>query len=338
MNLAPATVPPGLVMVYMPDRGVGDLMWHLPTLRAIAATTPEGKVLLAARPSSRARDLLVAEACVELIDYLDYRAGTFRHLVETLDFYALCRARRPRAVWILEKIDRPAIGAALAGVPERRGFGLGHGQERWLTHGPFLPRSMRPEGRIAKLAAFETAHGLGPVSREPDLRLPQALTDRALADFGHLPRPWIVLGVGGFEPTRRWPMDRFGALAAALADLGGTRFWLGGFDDAAAVDALIAQAPDGPANVNVCSLKLDAGSALMGQADLFVGNNSGPLNLAASVGCTAVGLFGSSEPLTYSRHLRQVLGDGATMDSISAPDAARAVREALAGERDNPAT
>jgi heptosyltransferase-2 len=322
-------------MVYMPDRGVGDLMWHLPTLRAIAATTPEGKVLLAARPSSRARDLLVAETCIEAIDYLDYRAGTFRHLVEAVDFYTLARARRPRAVWILEKIDRPAIGAALAGVPERRGFGLGHAQERWLTHRPFLPRSMRPEGRIAKLAAFEAAHGLGPVSREPDLRLPQALTDKILQDYGHLPRPWIVMGVGGFEPLRRWPMDRFAALAADLADLGGTRFWLGGFEDAAAVEALIDQAPAGPENVNVCSLKLDAGSALMAQADLFVGNNSGPLNLAASVGTLAVGLFGSSEPLTYSRHLRQVLGDGATMDSIASPEAARAVRDALASRRDD---
>ena len=33
---------PGPVLVYAPDRGIGDLMWHLPTFRAIAATTPEG--------------------------------------------------------------------------------------------------------------------------------------------------------------------------------------------------------------------------------------------------------------------------------------------------------
>jgi heptosyltransferase-2 len=329
MDIARQSVSAGLVMVYMPDRGVGDLMWHLPTLRAIAAATAEGRVLLAARPSSRARDLLVAEPCVEAIDYLDYRAGTFRHLVEIVDFYRLCRARRPRAVWILEKIDRPAIGAALAGVRERRGFGLGHGQERWLTHGPFLPRAMRPQGRIEKLAAFEQAHGLGELSREPDLRVPPTLADATEEAFGHLPRPWVVLGVGGFEPLRRWPFERFGELAAELVDLGGTRFWLGGFEDAEAVDAQIAAGHAGSVNVNACSLKLDAAAALMSRADLFVGNNSGPLNLAASVGCLAVGLFGSSAPLTYSRHLRQVLGDGVDMRTIEASTVSTVVRNAL---------
>ena len=39
-------------------------MWHLPTLRAIAATTPEGKVVLVARPSSRASEVLRVEPAV----------------------------------------------------------------------------------------------------------------------------------------------------------------------------------------------------------------------------------------------------------------------------------
>jgi heptosyltransferase-2 len=299
------TPAPGLVMVYMPDRGVGDLMWHLPTLRAIAASTPEGRVLLATRPSSRARDLLAAEPCVVAVDYLDYRAGTFRNLVEIADFYKLCRRRRPRAVWILEKIDRPAIGAALAGVPERRGFGLGHGQERWLTHRPFLPRSMRPAHRIEKLAALEAGHGLTVTSREPALVPIPAAVEAMEARFAGLPRPWIVYGVGSSEPSRCWPMERFGELTRELADLGGTRFWLGGFGDSAAVDAQLAAGADG---VNVCDLKMDAAAALASRADLFIGNNSGPLNIAASVGVTSIGLFAGTAPLDYSRFLRAIVG------------------------------
>ncbi len=321
------TPPPGLVMVYMPDRGVGDLMWHLPTLRAIAAQTPEGKVLLAARPSSRARELLAAEPCVEAIDYLDYRAGTFRHLVEIADFHKLARLRRPRAVWILEKIDRPAIGAALAGVRERRGFGLGHGQEAWLTHGPYLPRSMRPEHRIQKLAAFEAAHGLKVASREPALIPVPAALDVVERRFGHLPRPWVVFGVGASEPRRCWPLENFATLSTRINDLGGTRFWLGGFGDSRAVDEALAT--HGLGGVNVCDLKLDVGAALLSRADVFVGNDSGPLNLAASVGVTAIGLFGDSPPLDYSRFLRPVVGPPGGMSALSVESVAPIVRLSL---------
>jgi heptosyltransferase-2 len=321
------TPPPGLVMVYMPDRGVGDLMWHLPTLRAIAAQTAESKVLLATRPSSRAKELLVAEPCVETIDYLEYRAGTFRHLVEIVDFYKLARLRRPRAVWILEKIDRPAIGAALAGVRERRGFGLGHGQEAWLTHGPYLPRSMRPEHRIQKLAAFEVAQGLKVASREPALIPVSAALDVVEQRFGHLPRPWIVFGVGASEPRRCWPLENFARLGDAIADLGGTRFWLGGLGDSDAVDAVLAA--HGQDGVNVCDLKLDVGAALLSRADVFVGNDSGPLNLAASVGVTALGLFGDSPPLDYSRFLRPIVGPPGGMSALSVESVAPIVRLSL---------
>lgn len=321
MNLDPA-VPAdagrGLVMVYMPDRGVGDLTWHLPTLRAIAAQTPEKTVLLAARPTSRARDLLGAETCITAIDYLDYRSGTWKDVQEIRDFYRLCRARRPRAVWILEKIDRPAIGAALAGVPERRGFGMAHGQQRWLTHGPYLPKAMRPAHRIEKLAAFETAHGLTVPSREPALiPLPSAL-ETVEARFAGLPRPWIVFGVGSYEPARCWPMERWSQLARQLSDLGGTRFWLGGFGDAAAVDAQIGAADAAPGQVNVCDVKLDVGSALMARADLMIGNNSGPLNLAAAVGTPALGIFGPWPVLKHSRFMNALDAPGLAIADVPA--------------------
>lgn len=319
--------PTGMVMVYMPDRGVGDLMWHLPTLRAIAVRALEGKVLLAARPSSRARELLADEPCIEAIDYLDYRAGALRHPVEILDFYRLCRRRRPRAVWILEKIDRPAIGAALAGVRERRGFGLGHGQEAWLTHGPFLPRDLRPAHRIEKLAAFEAAHALKVASREPALRPVAAALEGVERRFGHLPRPWLVYGVGASEPRRCWPLENFSRLSGQLSDIGGTHFWLGGPADSAAVDAALAR--DRQGGVNVCDLKLDAGAALLSRADIFIGNDSGPLNLAASVGITAIGLFGDSPPLDYSRFLRPMIGPPGGMGALTVESVASIARLSL---------
>jgi heptosyltransferase II len=50
-------------------------------------------------------------------------------------------------------------------------------------------------------------------------------------------------------------------------------------------------------------------AALLQQADLFVGADSGPMNLAAAVGTPAFGLFGPTPVLTYSRFIHAILPD-----------------------------
>src|SRR3954465_3028697 len=122
--MSSASNPPGPVLVYAPDRGIGDLMWHLPTFRAIATQTPEGQVVLAARPSSRAAEVLAVEPTISRVVYARHFPGAVKGVREVLDFWRICRQVQPRAVWILEKIGRPAQAAWLAGVSERRGFGL----------------------------------------------------------------------------------------------------------------------------------------------------------------------------------------------------------------------
>jgi heptosyltransferase II len=298
-------------------------MWHLPTIRAIAATMPEGKVVLVARPSSRAAEVLTVEPSVARVLYAPHYKGKLKGVREVVDFYRLCRAERPRAVWILEKIDRPAIAAALAGVPERRGFGLGHGQERFLTTGPYLPKSMRPAHRLDKLAAFEAAHGLVVDSREPDLKLdPEALA-AVKARYADKPGPWLTLGVGASEPARTWPADRFASTAARLSDLFGTVFWVGGPHEAQVAKAAIG---DLPGNVVACDLTLDKSAALIALSAGFLGNDSGALNVAAAVGTPCVGLMGTAPVPAYSRWLSRLDGGQGRIADITVDQAADAVR------------
>lgn len=316
---------PGPVLVYAPDRGIGDLMWHLPTFRAIAATAPEGRVVLAARPSSRAAEVLAVEPTVASVVYARHFTGSLKGVREVADFWRICREVKPRAVWILEKIGRPAQAAWLAGVPERRGFGLGHAsQEQWLQ-GPFLPKAMRPEHRLTKLAAFEALHGLKVDSREPGLLLgPRAVT-AVKARFGERPGPWLVLGVGASEPARTWPAERFAAVSRDLADLFPTVFWLGGPSDEPRIKATIAALPPGR-DLLVCDLPLDQAAALIALSAGFLGNDSGPLNVAASVGRPAIGLMGTSPVPAYSRWLSRLDGGEGRIADISVDQAVSAVR------------
>jgi heptosyltransferase-2 len=193
---------------------------------------------------------------------------------------------------------------------------LGHSQERWLTHGPFLPRSLRPAHRIVKLAALEAAHGLHVESREPSLKVDQALSQAVRTSFAVLPRPWIVFGVGASEASKRWPLDRYAALAETLA--GATTFWLGGPDEGPAItDASATVSDAGATCVNISDWTLDRAAALMQVADLFVGGDSGPMNVSASVGRPTLALFGATPRLEYSRFITPI-GDGISgMGAIS---------------------
>jgi heptosyltransferase-2 len=317
------SVQSGPILVYAPDRGIGDLMWHLPTIRAIAATTPEGRVVLVARPSSRAAEVLTVEPSVERVLFAPNYKGKLKGVREVIDFYRLCRAEKPRAVWILEKIDRPAIAAALAGVPERRGFGLGHGQETFLTTGPYLPKSMRPAHRIDKLEAFEKAHGLVVASREPELKLDPKALAAVKARYADKPGPWLTLGIGASELPRTWPAERFAETAARLSDLFGTIFWIGGPHEAEAAKAAIG---DPPNNVVACDLTLDQSAALIALSAGFLGNDSGPLNVAVAVGTPCVGLMGTAPVPAYSRWLSRLDGGEGRITDISVDQAVEAVR------------
>src|ERR1051325_4673184 len=111
-------------------QGIGDVIWHLPFIRAIAAKTPEGKVTFLTLPSTRAQELLQAEPCIDRVIYFDHQGSEFKRAVNLAVLTALLRAKKFQRVWILDRTTRPALAARMAGVPER--IGPGGGPQRWL--------------------------------------------------------------------------------------------------------------------------------------------------------------------------------------------------------------
>ncbi|MBM3507136.1 MAG: glycosyltransferase family 9 protein [Alphaproteobacteria bacterium] len=119
----------------------------------------------------------------------------------------------------------------------------------------------------------------------------------AKADISHLtlPRPFALLAPGGsaHRPEKRWPAVRYGELARHLKDKGLTPVVVGGREDAAAARA-VAEAG---------GLDL-AGSTTLAEvveiarrAKVAIGNDTGPMHLAATAGCRSVVLFSkASDP------------------------------------------
>jgi ADP-heptose:LPS heptosyltransferase len=104
----------------------------------------------------------------------------------------------------------------------------------------------------------------------------------------------VALHVGARDLRRRWPTERFVAVARLLLGEGLDVVLVGGDADrepSAGVVAALADRADGECVDLSGRLSLPATLGTLARAELFVGNDSGPRHLAAAAGTPTVGVF-----------------------------------------------
>jgi heptosyltransferase II len=294
-------------VIIQAKRGIGDVIWHLPFIRAIAAATPERAITFLTPPSSQGAELLQAEACVAQTLYFEHGGSELARVFQLARLTRTLRQLRPKTVWILDRTIRPALAALLARVPQRIGMGLG--RQRLFITNPGVDQKYYHEYPIECLIALLEDIGVPLETTEPNLSLPAGVVDSIGERFSGHPRPWTVVGLGASIPDKDWSRAQW---IAFLDDVRrrtrGTIFLIGGPVNAPLAASLV-EATAGAQTINACDLRLIESAALMKHADLFVGTNSGPMNIAAAVGTTAFGFFATNKVLTYSRHIHAILPD-----------------------------
>lgn len=128
-------------------------------------------------------------------------------------------------------------------------------------------------------------------------------------DAPAVPTPFALLAPGAapHRPAKRWPAEHFGRLAQVLQGRGLTPVIAG-----TAAEAPLARVIAGicPAAIDLTGrTSLPQLAGLAARATLAVGNDTGPMHLAAAVGCRCIVLFSAeSDPaLTAPRGLVTVL-------------------------------
>jgi len=105
----------------------------------------------------------------------------------------------------------------------------------------------------------------------------------------------LVPGASSHRPAKRWPLDRYTTLAREIASRGVKPLLIGGPDERELGAALAARCPDARNFVGETSL-IEL-FALARNAAAAVGNDSGPMHIAALSGAPSVVLFSSeSDP------------------------------------------
>jgi heptosyltransferase-2 len=284
---------------------VGDAVMTVPALRELRRLLPRARVTLATRAW--------AEGIFEGADFID-------DFLVTGD-----TSNRPRAVfaearrWRARRFDlavlfpnafAPALVAALARVPARVGY-VTQGRSALLTHRLQVPewRGRRHEvfyylNVVAELERL--LHGTSTVEgREPDTRLPapEARGREASVLLGELgvdaSRPLVALCPGSTNSrAKRWPAERFAAVADLLAENAAAQIVLVGAAEESDISEHVARLMRARPFMLTGKTDLSQTAAVLRAADLLVTNDTGPAHVAAGVGCPVVVIFGPTNPLT----------------------------------------
>jgi lipopolysaccharide heptosyltransferase II len=325
------------VAVIQPLPGIGDMVWHLPHIRAIAAHAGEPVTLLA-KPRSLADQLLVSEPAVSEIGWLDLnpagRRGAhdgiagFRRLVRKLRAYDF------GTVILLHHSDRLAAAAWMAGIPDRRGYGWG--PQRWfLNTGPFLPNDVKGLHQHTRATRYLAASGIPLASAEPSISVPQATLDEAMDRLGPTDGPYVALGIGSSEPLRQWGIERFTHLIAALIDAGWPAIVLmGGQEDMIAATSITNALPHGAARLRLAlGWNLADVTGVLSKAAFYVGNNTGVMNIAAATGVRTYALFGTTPIFDHASQIVPVTAPDTGEHDGMARVTLRAVLDAIRADR-----
>ena len=299
----PYELPVGVVQ---PLPGIGDMVWHVPHIRAIAAHVGQPVVLLT-KPRSLADQLLADEPSIASIQWLDLNPagrrgahdgfGGFQRLVRKLKSLEL------GSIILLHHSPLLAFAAWRAGIPDRRGYGWG--RQRWfLNTGPFLPDDVRDQHQHTRATVYLEAAGIPLPSAEPRLTVaPSTLAEGRVrvGDVG----AFVAVGIGSSEALRQWGTDKFGALVKALLDAGWpTVMLVGGPDDLPAATMIVNGMGSRADRVRLAlGWNLADVMGMLTMASFYVGNNTGVMNMAAALGVRTFALFGTTEPFDHASQI-----------------------------------
>ena len=290
---------------------MGDLLMTTPALAAIHESAPGAQLTLLASASGTA----LAAHLPFIDDTIRCDAPWVKHpgtqherplgsderaLVEHLS------AGRFDAAVIFTVATQSALPAALvcrmAGIPLR----LAHARENpygllsdWAPETDAVADGMRHEVQ----RQLDLVRRVGWTTADPRLRFAPgaAAQDSAralLMAAGLAPgEPYVVVHAGATAASRRYPAERFGAVARELAQRAGHAIVFIGDAGEAPLVAEARAAMDGVASINLAGrLSLGELGAVIGGAALLVGNNSGPMPRAAARGTPVVALYALTNP------------------------------------------
>ncbi len=282
------------ILVWLPSP-LGDAVLSTPTLRALRRHYPGARISFVAEPA--VLDLLMGNPWCDAWIRMRRNPISFGHQIHSERF--------DQAI-LLKNSFGSAMTVWLAGIPQRTGYDRdGRGrlltlriQPRKTSNGRFVPESMIDYYlRIASELGAETKDRRMELPVDPGAnarlmaKLPIAATPAS---------PLVILVPGGsFGPSKCWPAENYSAVADKLAERFGARIVVSVAPNEA--ERRIAAHIQTSAKTKVYTLaetplSLSELKGLFSEADLVIGNDTGPRHIAIALQRHVITLFGPNNP------------------------------------------
>jgi ADP-heptose:LPS heptosyltransferase len=288
------------VLVLRLDR-MGDVLMTLPALADLRAALPTARIRLAvgAWSTEVARSAPVDELLVWSAPWVGRRdEGALSYG----ELFARARALRGEGLDLALELSadpRAILLSHLSGARRRAGYanaGLGF----LLTDVLPLDETVSWTEESRRAVARVTGVATPPARPDPRTEADRAFARELLRTLGlEGRRPLVGLHPSGGRLVKQWPLDRWAQVIAPLQrELGATVLVTGSAADSALAAQVAALLPEAPIDLTG-RLGVRETMAVVGELDLFLSPDTGPMHMACAVDTPSVSVFGPSDPARF---------------------------------------
>jgi len=273
---------------------LGDLIWQLPYIKAISHHHGE-KIDLILREKTQAKNILKDLSHINKIYYNEFRKGLF-YWVDVFKMTKIFKCEKYDFVYILDKVNKPAIAAKFAKIKNIIGPGLGN-QKKWLTTENFLDQDDWKLSYTEQSQKLLKINSINLDDKFPKLEVDIERFKKDKSDI-LIPGKKIAFGVDSFEEYKMWYEEDFIILAELLFEkkLFDYIYLICG-PDKSHISRKIINDSNKKYFIDCSSKDLQGVILAIKSSNFYIGNNSGPLNMSAALGVKTFGLI-ANDPVS----------------------------------------
>ena len=274
---------------------MGDILHSMPAVTALRRAHPEWMIGWAIEPQWRGL-FCANDGTTPLVDQL-HLVPAKRWAKSPLSPATLRDIRRVRrelrAMRYNVAVDfQGAVRSAMVARWSKAEHLIGEAEPREFAAKWLFDERVSTHGVHVIEQSLEVANA---ILREPlPMTLPLLPRDAAAdAKAAQIAQPFVLISPGAGWGAKRWPADRYGSVARALADLG-----YGVVINRAPAEEHLAQEIVDTSGGAARAMTLDLTEliAVTRQAVLAIAGDTGPLHLACALDTPVVGIFGPTDP------------------------------------------
>ncbi len=282
------------ILITRTDR-MGDVILSLPAVRQVRRACPDAYIAFMIAGENRA----LAGPGTDVDEVLAYdKKGEHKGVLRNLSFIREIRKRKFDLAIALHPSNRTHLILFASGIRRRVGYGRKLG---WLLteRVPHLKQMGEKHEvdynlDVISAAGFDTRDA----DREPHVPVSARALDKVkkLLSSSGISGDVMAIHAGSSCPSKKWPIERFAAVADILSGRRGVDIVMVGDGSCKGDAAQLVKLTEARVLDLTGELDLENLAAFFSLCRLVISNDSGPAHLAAAVGTPVVVIFGRDDP------------------------------------------